>query len=123
MPLSKDLREFVALLNSKGVEYLVVGGFAVSYHGFARYTGDIDFLVRRSEENSHRVLTALAHFGFGSADIQTDDLASPDKVVQKNRRSGRKIWGMKALPDEIATAGRPERPGPKGTPARCLPHY
>ena len=57
MPLSKGLREFVELLNANGVEYLVVGGFAVSYHGFAR---------RPSEENSHRVLAALAQFGFGS---------------------------------------------------------
>jgi hypothetical protein len=36
MPLSKDLKEFAELLNSNGVEYLVVGGFAVSYHGFVR---------------------------------------------------------------------------------------
>jgi len=82
MPLSKDLREFVELLNSNGVEYLVVGGFAVSYHGFARYTGDIDFLVRPSEENSRRVLAALAQFGFGSAGIQAEDIRSPDKVLQ-----------------------------------------
>jgi hypothetical protein len=82
MPLSKDLREFVELLNSNGVEYLVVGGFAVSYHGLARYTGDIDFLVRPSEENSRRVLVALAQFGFGSVGIQAEDIRSPDKVVQ-----------------------------------------
>jgi len=82
MPLSKDLREFVELLNSNGVEYLVVGGFAVSYHGFARYTGDIDFLVRPSKENSHRVLAALAQFGFGKVGVQADDFQSPGKVVQ-----------------------------------------
>jgi len=82
MPLSKDLREFVELLNSNGVEYLVVGGFAVSYHGFARYTGDIDFLVRPTEENSHRVLAALAQFGFGSLGIQAEDFQLPGKVVQ-----------------------------------------
>jgi hypothetical protein len=81
MPLSKDLREFVELLNSNGVEYLVVGGFAVSYHGFARYTGE-DFLVRPSEENSRRVLAALAQFGFGSVGIHAEDFRSPDKVVQ-----------------------------------------
>ncbi|HXM44118.1 MAG TPA: hypothetical protein VN924_22980 [Bryobacteraceae bacterium] len=82
MPLSKDLREFVELLNSNGVEYLVVGGFAVSYHGFARYTGDIDFLVRPSEENSHRVLATLAQFGFGRVGIQAEDFQSTGKVVQ-----------------------------------------
>jgi hypothetical protein len=82
MPLSNDLREFVELLNSNGVEYLVVGGFAVFYHGFARYTGDIDFLVRANEANSHRVLAALSQFGFGSAGIHAEDFQSPDRVVQ-----------------------------------------
>jgi hypothetical protein len=82
MPLSKDLREFVELLNSNRVEYLVVGGFAVFYHGFARYTGDIDFLVRASEENSRRVVGALVQFGFGSVGIRAEDFQSPGKVVQ-----------------------------------------
>jgi hypothetical protein len=82
MPLSKDLREFVELLNSNRVEYLVVGGFAVFYHGFARYTGDIDFLVRASEENSRRVVAALAEFGFGSVGIQPEDFQSPGMVIQ-----------------------------------------
>jgi nucleotidyltransferase DUF2204 len=82
MPLSKDLREFVELLNSNGVEYLVVGGFAVFYHGFARYTGDIDFLVRANEENSRRIAAVLSEFGFGGAGIKAEDFQSPDIVVQ-----------------------------------------
>ena len=40
MPLNKDWREFIELLNSNGVEYLVVGAFAVAFHGFPRYTAD-----------------------------------------------------------------------------------
>jgi len=82
MPLSKDLREFVALLNSNEVEYLVVGAFAVAYHGFPRYTGDLDLLVRPSSENAQRVLRALAQFGFRSLAIQIDDLQTPGKVIQ-----------------------------------------
>jgi len=97
MPLSNDLREFVELLNSNGVEYLVVGGFAVFYHGFARYTGDIDFLVRANEANSHRVLAALSQFGFGSAGIHAEDFQSPDRVVQlgvpPNRRADQREAG------------------------------
>ena len=50
MKLHKDLREFIELLNSHGVEYVVVGGHAVAFHGYPRYTGDIDFLVRPTEE-------------------------------------------------------------------------
>jgi len=82
MLFSKDLREFVALLNSNGVEYLVVGGFAVSHHGFARYTADLDFFVRASEENARRVVAALVQFGFGGTGIQAEDFQSPGKVIQ-----------------------------------------
>ena len=43
MKLSKDLREFVELLNSRKIRYVLVGGHAVAYHGFPRFTGDVDF--------------------------------------------------------------------------------
>ena len=59
MPLSKDLREFVELLNANKVEYLVVGAFAVAFHGVPRYTADLDLLVRPTIENGRRVLLAL----------------------------------------------------------------
>jgi hypothetical protein len=82
MPLNKDLREFIALLNSNEVEYLVVGAFAVAYHGWPRYTADLDILVRPSEANAGRLLTALSQFGFGTTGIATEDFLSPDTVVQ-----------------------------------------
>jgi hypothetical protein len=59
MPLNRDLREFVELLNSNRVEYLIVGAFAVAYHGFPRYTGDLDILVRPNPENARRILEVL----------------------------------------------------------------
>ena len=43
MELNQDFKEFIELLNDKQVEYLVVGGYAVGFHGHPRYTGDIDF--------------------------------------------------------------------------------
>src|SRR5215831_13589338 len=82
MPLNKDLREFVELLNSNRVEYLIVGAFAVAYHGFPRYTGDLDILVRPSSENAQRVLEVLSQFGFGALEVQIEDLEAPGKVVQ-----------------------------------------
>ena len=82
MPLSKDLREFVALLNSNEVEYLVVGAFAVAYYGYPRYTGDLDLLVRASEQNAPRILKTLLGFGFGALEITEEDLLSPGKVIQ-----------------------------------------
>jgi len=82
MPLSKDLREFVESLNSNKVEYVVVGAFAVAHHGFARYTADLDILVRASEENVRKVLAALGQFGFGSLGIKAEDLLTPGIVIQ-----------------------------------------
>jgi hypothetical protein len=82
MPLNKDLREFVALLNSNEVEYLVVGAFAVAHYGYPRYTGDLDLFFRASEQNVQRLLNALAEFGFGSLGIRAEDLLSAGRVIQ-----------------------------------------
>jgi hypothetical protein len=82
MPLTKDWREFIELLNSNGVEYLVVGAFAVAYHGFPRYTGDLDLLVRPTAANAERVMRTLSEFGFGNVGIHAADLCSPGVVVQ-----------------------------------------
>jgi hypothetical protein len=51
MRLQKDLREFIESLNSNAVDYVIVGAFALAFHGLPRYTGDIDVLVRVSPEN------------------------------------------------------------------------
>ena len=85
MPLSTDLREFIECLNSNEVEYLVVGALAVSWHGFPRYSADIDFLIRPTHANAERVLRALSQFGFGSLDISVSDLTLPGKVIQASR--------------------------------------
>jgi hypothetical protein len=82
MPLSKDLREFIALLNSNRVDYLVVGAFAVAFHGFPRYTGDLDIPIRPTVDNAGRVLSALSEFGFGKLEIDTKVLYSPDNIIQ-----------------------------------------
>ena len=82
MPLSKDLREFIELLNAHEVEYLVVGAFAVAYHGLPRYTGDLDILVRPAPDNAARVLDVLTEFGFGGIGVEAADLLAGDTVVQ-----------------------------------------
>ncbi len=82
MPLSRDLREFIECLNSNEVEYLIVGALAVSWHGFPRYSADVDFLIRPSPTNAARVLQALSQFGFGSLDIPASDLTLTGKVIQ-----------------------------------------
>jgi hypothetical protein len=75
MQLQKDLCEFVELLNSNEVEYLVVGAFAVAHHGYPRYTGDLDLLIRPSAENAARVLRTLSPFGFGMLDQESTGCA------------------------------------------------
>jgi hypothetical protein len=82
MPLNKDWREFLELLNSNEVEYLVAGAFALAFHGYVRYTADLDLLVRPTDENANRLLRALSQFGFGKTGIEAADLRSPGMVVQ-----------------------------------------
>ena len=82
MPLNKDLREFVGLLNANGVEYLVVGAFAVAFHGLPRYTADLDLFVRPERENAERIMSVLSEFGFGDLGLDVRDFQSSDRVIQ-----------------------------------------
>ena len=80
--LNKDFKEFVELLNSHAVEYLVVGGYALAAHGHPRYTGDIDIWLDPSPINVGRLLIALREFGFGSLGLSETDFQQPDAIVQ-----------------------------------------
>jgi hypothetical protein len=85
MKLQKDLREFIALLNSTAVNYMVVGGHAVAFHGFPRFTGDIDFFIESSPDNAQRVAAVLAQFGFGGLGLTANDFLEAGTVVQLGR--------------------------------------
>ena len=80
--LNKDFREFIQLLNSHQVKYLVVGGYAVAFHGHPRYTRDIDLWILDTKDNAERVLKALAEFGFSSLGLNAEDFTQPDNIVQ-----------------------------------------
>ena len=58
--LPSDFKEFLQLLNEHQVEYLLIGGYAVGYHGYPRTTGDMDVWVAMHEQNAHRIVAALA---------------------------------------------------------------
>ncbi len=62
--LPRDFREFLKLLNSKKVEYLVIGGYAVGYYGHPRPTGDLDIWISNAPDNAERAREALEEFGF-----------------------------------------------------------
>jgi hypothetical protein len=80
--LSKDFREFIGLLNSHEVEYLVVGGYAVAMHGRPRHTGDLDVWVRRSPENAAKLTRALREFGLGALGLEEADFLKEEQVVK-----------------------------------------
>ena len=82
MALHSEWREFVELLNSTGVEFVVVGAHAVAYHGRPRYTGDLDLFVRPSMDNARRIVRTLQDFGFEALGIDIADLIEPGRVVQ-----------------------------------------
>ena len=82
MVLNKDFREFIESLNDNGVKYLIVGGYAVGFHGYPRYTKDLDVWVLVSHQNADNVLRALNQFGMGSLGLQKEDFLKPDEFVQ-----------------------------------------
>jgi len=61
---------------------MIVGAYALAYHGVPRFTGDIDIFIKPSIENTQRILFALADFGFGSLNLTIEDFQNPDSVVQ-----------------------------------------
>ncbi len=82
MPLRDDLREFVELLNSRGVEYLIVGAYSLAFHARRRFTGDLDILIRPTAENASKLVAALMEFGFANPEISAADFTEPDQVIQ-----------------------------------------
>ena len=80
--LSKDFKEFIELLNEYEVRYLVVGGYAVAFHGHPRYTKDLDVWIELSQENAQNALNALEKFGFGSLGLKSEDFLETNQIIQ-----------------------------------------
>ena len=82
MKLSRDFREFIECLNANEVRYLVIGGYAVAYHGRPRYTKDLDIWLEAGQENGEKVVAALHDFGFESLGLTAADFQEPDTIIQ-----------------------------------------
>ena len=82
MEVQPDFRDLRELFNAHSVEYVIVGGYALAFHGAPRFTGDLDIFVKSSPENADRILVALTEFGFGSAGLTATDFQQPDRVIQ-----------------------------------------
>ena len=79
MDLAPDFDEFIGSLTAHGVEFIVVGAYALAFHGAPRFTGDLDVLVRPTLDNAARLLTALDAFGFPVRDL------TPETIVDRRR--------------------------------------
>lgn len=80
--LARDFDEFFGSLTARGVEFLVVGAYALAFHGIPRFTGDIDVSVRPTVENGRRLLDALSDFGFPDTGLTPEEVVAPRRVLQ-----------------------------------------
>lgn len=80
--LPKDFREFLRLLRAHGVEYLLIGGWAVGYHGYPRATDDLDVWIAVSPANAARVVAALKEFGFEVPELLAGRFLEEDQLVR-----------------------------------------
>jgi hypothetical protein len=78
----RDFKEFLQLLNSKKIEYLVVGGYAVGFHGYPRATGDLDIWIAINEQTAMKMVEVLKEFGFDPSGLQKELFLKEQKVIR-----------------------------------------
>jgi len=81
--LHPDFKDFLKLLNSHGVEYLLVGGYAVGYHGYPRATGGMDIWIAVNESNAEKAAMVLRDFGMPKKEVSKKLFLERDKVIQQ----------------------------------------
>ncbi len=80
--LPPDFKEFLKLLNSHRVEYLLVGGYAVGYHGYPRATGDMDLWVAVRQNNAEKLVVVLREFGLNAPQLSADIFLQEDQIIR-----------------------------------------
>ena len=80
--LPRDFREFLSLLKKHGVEYLLIGGYAVGYYGYPRATHDMDVWMAARHDNAERMVSALREFGFDTPDLTADFFLGEARIVR-----------------------------------------
>ena len=110
MEIQPDFKELLALLNAHNVDYVIVGAYALAFHGAPRFTGDIDIFVKPDTKNAESILAALKEFGFGSLDLNKSDFQQPDKVIQLGVPPVRVdlLTSLTNVPWQLAYSGRVE---------------
>ncbi len=82
MELGPDFKEFFESLNNNNVRYLVVGGYAVAFHGHPRYTKDIDIWIEATPENAGNLINSLHDFGCASLGLEAEDFLQAGHTIQ-----------------------------------------
>lgn len=80
--LPPEFRDLLKSLSENNVEYLLIGGYAVGYHGYPRATGDMDIWIALSDTNAPKVAAALQGFGFNRDDVPASMFLEPDRVFR-----------------------------------------
>jgi len=80
--LPQDFKDFLKLLNFYKVEYLLIGGFAVGYHGYPRSTGDMDIWISITPENAEKMVKVLKNFGFDVPELSPDLFLKKKQVIR-----------------------------------------
>ncbi len=81
-PLPSDFKEFLRLLISHQVEFLLIGGHAVGYYGYVRATADMDIWVRSDAGNASRIVSAIRDFGFSQRELNEELFLQPSRIVR-----------------------------------------
>jgi predicted nucleotidyltransferase len=82
MTLPRDFQEFLQLLNAHGVKYVVVGGYAVNFHGYVRFTGDLDVFVALSNESAQLLAQVCREFGFNLPEVTPELFLNKGRIVR-----------------------------------------
>jgi hypothetical protein len=77
-----DFLDFLELCNRFEVRYLVVGGYAVSIHGYTRTTKDLDICIELSLDNAKKMVSVIREFGFESLNLTVVDFLKSDYITQ-----------------------------------------
>ncbi|HEY5327089.1 MAG TPA: nucleotidyltransferase [Mucilaginibacter sp.] len=82
MTLDKDFEDFVVLLNKHKVTYMVIGGYALAFHGKPRHTGDLDIWIDLSDDNGQKMISVINDFGMASLGLKKVDFLQKGGITQ-----------------------------------------
>ena len=80
--LPPDFKDFLKLLNEYKVQYLLIGGYAVGYHGYPRATADMDIWVAIHPENAEKIVSVLREFGFDLPELKPELFLKENQIVR-----------------------------------------